>query len=98
MMRVQGLHAGYGRSQVLQGVDLDLHPGEIVALLGRNGSGRSTLAKALMGLVEWRGEVDWNGRSLAGLPTHALARLGIGYVPESRDVFADLTVQQNLLL
>lgn len=98
MMRVRGLQAGYGLSQVLQGVDLDLHPGEIVALLGRNGSGRTTLARALMGLIEWRGEVGWNGRSLAGLPTHVLARLGLGYVPESRDVFADLTVQQNLLL
>lgn len=98
MMRVRNLQAGYGRSQVLQGVDLDLHPGEIVALLGRNGSGRSTLARALMGLVDWRGEVTWNGRSLAGLPTHILARYGLGYVPESRDVFADLTVHQNLQL
>ena len=98
MMRVRNLQAGYGRSQVLQGVDLDLHPGEIVALLGRNGSGRTTLARALMGLVEWRGEVSWNGRSLAGLPTHVLARHGLGYVPESRDVFADLTLHQNLLL
>jgi branched-chain amino acid transport system ATP-binding protein len=98
MMRVRGLSAGYGRRQVLQGIDLDLHPGEILALLGRNGAGRSTLAKALMGLVDWRGEVTWNGRSLAGLATHQLARLGMGYVPESRDVFADLTVQQNLLL
>jgi ABC-type branched-subunit amino acid transport system ATPase component len=76
MMRVRNLHAGYGRSQVLQGVDLDLHPGEIVALLGRNGAGRTTLARALMGLVGWRGELHWNGRSLAGVPTHLLARLG----------------------
>lgn len=98
MMRVRNLHAGYGRSQVLHGVDLDLHPGEIVALLGRNGAGRTTLARALMGLVGWRGELHWNGRSLAGVPTHLLARLGLGYVPESRDVFADLTVHQNLLL
>ena len=98
MMRVRNLHAGYGSSQVLQGVDLDLQPGEIVALLGRNGSGRSTLARALMGLIAWRGEVHWKGRSLAGVPTHVLARLGLGYVPESRDVFADLTVHQNLLL
>lgn len=98
MMRVRKLHAGYDRSQILQGVDLDLHPGEIVALLGRNGSGRTTLARALMGLVEWQGEVAWNGRSLAGLPTHVLARHGLGYVPESRDVFADLSVHQNLLL
>ena len=98
MMRVRNLHAGYGSSQVLQGVDLDLQPGEIVALLGRNGSGRSTLARALMGLIAWRGEVHWKDRSLAGEPTHVLARLGLGYVPESRDVFADLTVHQNLLL
>ena len=98
MMRVRNLHAGYGRSLVLQGVDLDLHPGEIVALLGRNGAGRTTLARALMGLIGWRGEVHLNGRSLAGVPTHLLARLGLGYVPESRDVFADLTVHQNLLL
>ena len=98
MMQVRGLHAGYGRSQVLQGVDFDLAPGEILALLGRNGSGRSTLVKALMGLVPWQGEARWMGQSLAGMPTHRIARLGIGYVPESRDVFADLTVHQNLLL
>jgi len=98
MMRVRRLNAWYGLSHVLQGVDFDLGQGEILALLGRNGSGRSTLAKALMGLVDWRGEVHWNGQNLAGLPTHALARLGLGYVPEGRDVFADLTVHQNLLL
>lgn len=98
MLRVQGLQAYYGQSHVLHGVDFEVGAGEIVALLGRNGSGRSTTAKALMGLVEARGVVEWQGRSLLGLPPHAIARLGVGYVPESRDVFPGLSVHQNLVL
>ena len=98
MMQVRGLRAGYGGSQVLRGVDFELAPAEILAVLGRNGSGRSTLARALMGLVPCQGEVLWRGRNIAGWPTHRIARSGIGYVPESRDVFADLTVLQNLQL
>lgn len=98
MLCVRGLHAYYGPSHVLHGVDLEVQPGEIVALLGRNGSGRSTTAKAIMGLVQARGTVQWQGRELLGLAPHAIARLGVGYVPESRDVFAGLSVDQNLLL
>jgi branched-chain amino acid transport system ATP-binding protein len=98
MLQVRALHAGYGRGQVLQAVDLVVRSGEIVALLGRNGSGRSTLLKAVMGLVAARGSVRWQGREILGLPPHRIAQLGVGYVPEGREVFATLTVVQNLAL
>jgi branched-chain amino acid transport system ATP-binding protein len=98
MLTVQHLHASYGSHAVLKGLSFQLRPGEIVALLGRNGSGRSTLAKALMGLVPATGQVHWQGQSLLGWPAHRLARLGLAYVPESRDVFPNLSVHQNLLL
>ncbi len=98
MLSIRGLSAGYGQGAVLQGVDVLVAPGEIVAVLGRNGSGRSTLAKAVMGLVDWRGDMRWNGLALDGLRTFEIARLGIGYVPETRDVFGGLTVRQNLML
>lgn len=95
---VDGLHAGYGQSRVLQGVAFALAAGSILAVLGRNGSGRSTLARALVGLVPARGSARWLGHELLGLPPHAIARLGVAYVPESRDVFPRLTVAQNLTL
>ncbi|MDE2414774.1 MAG: ABC transporter ATP-binding protein [Comamonadaceae bacterium] len=98
MLSVENLHAYYGKSHVLHGVSFEVRPGEIVALLGRNGSGRSTAAKAIMGLVDWQGCIAWKGASLAGRKAYEIAQLGLGYVPESRDVFPDLTVQQNLLL
>lgn len=98
MLNIRNLQAGYGKSQVLLGVTLDVNAGEIVSLLGRNGSGRSTLAKAIMGLVPAHGAVSWRGQSLLGRKTFEIAHLGIGYVPESRDVFPDLTVTHNLLL
>ncbi len=98
MMTVRDLHVFYGKSHVLQGLDFDLAPGRIVALLGRNGGGRSTTAKAIMGLVPWQGRIDWKGRSLAGKRPFEVARLGIAYVPETRAVFPGLTVRQNLLL
>lgn len=98
MLKISNLHAYYGKSHVLHGVDFEVNPGEIVALLGRNGSGRSTTAKAIMGLVHWEGALDWKGRSLTGKKAYEVAHLGIGYVPESRDVFPNLTVHQNLLL
>lgn len=98
MLEVRQLRAGYGLGQVLHGVDLHVRPGEIVALLGRNGSGRSTTAKALMGLLTAQGEVRWMGQPILGLPPHRIARLGLGYVPESRDVFPRLTVHDNLIL
>ena len=98
MLQIQNLNAGYGKSRVLQGVSLQVGAGELVALLGRNGSGRSTLAKAVMGLVAAQGSVLWHGQQLLGQTTFEIARAGLGYVPESRDVFPDLTVTQNLLL
>ncbi len=98
MLTVRQLQAGYGPSPVLRGVDFTLEPGEVVVLLGRNGSGRSTLAKALMGRLAARGSVRWHGQELVGRPPHEIARLGLGHVPEGREVFPSLTVQQNLLL
>ena len=98
MLRLDKLHAFYGKSHVLHGVTLDVAPGEIVALLGRNGSGRSTTAKAVMGLVETQGAVTWKGRPLAGLKPYEIAHRGIAYVPENRDIFPRLTVHQNLQL
>ncbi|HEY2929698.1 ABC transporter ATP-binding protein [Piscinibacter sp.] len=98
MLHVQDLHAFYGKSHVLHGVHMDVKPGEIVSLLGRNGSGRSTTVKTIMGLVDGRGSVRWNDHELLGLKPFEIAHRGIGYVPENRDIFPKLTVQQNLLL
>ena len=98
MLKINDLHAFYGKSHVLHGVSFEVNPGEIVALLGRNGSGRSTTAKAIMGLVHWQGQMDWKGQSLSGRKAFEVAHLGLGYVPENRDIFPTLTVHQNLLL
>jgi branched-chain amino acid transport system ATP-binding protein len=98
VLELRDVHAGYGATPVLHGVGFTVAPGEIVALLGRNGSGRSTTAKAVMGLVPSRGTIAWNGQSLQGRPVFEIARAGVGYVPEQRDVFPALTVDQNLLL
>ena len=98
MLSVKNLHAFYGKSHVLHGVSFDVSPGEIVALLGRNGSGRSTTAKALMGLVDCQGSINWKNREIVGKKAYQIAHLGIGYVPENRDIFPGLTVHQNLLL
>ena len=98
MLRVTNLQAFYGKSHVLHGVDLDVKEGEIVALLGRNGSGRSTTAKAIMGLVDCQGSIVWKGQESLGHKTFEIAHLGLGYVPENRDIFPKLTVHQNLLL
>ncbi|MBC7699693.1 ABC transporter ATP-binding protein [Aquabacterium sp.] len=98
MLSIKKLHAYYGKSHILHGVDLEVNPGEIVALLGRNGSGRSTTIKAVMGLVHGEGKVTWNNTDILGHKTYDIARRGLGYVPESRDVFPKLTVEQNLLL
>jgi branched-chain amino acid transport system ATP-binding protein len=98
LLHIENLHAFYGKSHVLHGVSLDVNQGEIVALLGRNGSGRSTTAKAIMGLVDCQGSLLWKGRQIRDKKTFEIAHLGIGYVPESRDIFPTLTVQQNLLL
>jgi branched-chain amino acid transport system ATP-binding protein len=98
MLTVRGLHAYYGKSHVLQGVDFEVGEREIVSILGRNGAGRSTALKAIMGDPAPRGEILFRGRPIAGLKPHAVARLGIGYVPEERAIFPDLSVEQNLLL
>lgn len=98
MLEVRDLHAYYGKSHILHGVSLDVGEGEIVALLGRNGVGRSTTIKAIMGDVPPHGSIRFRGEEIAGLPPYLIARKGLGYVPENRDVFPTLTVRQNLLL
>ncbi len=98
MLRVDNLHAFYGKSHVLHGVSFNIQPGEIVALLGRNGSGRSTTAKTIMGLVDGEGMIDWRNEPILGRKAFEIAQLGIGYVPENREIFPDLTVHQNLML
>jgi branched-chain amino acid transport system ATP-binding protein len=98
MLKIENLHAYYGKSHVLHGVHFNVQPGEIVALLGRNGSGRSTTAKAIMGLVECTGDIGWKDKPILGKKAYEIAHLGLGYVPESRDIFPTLTVHQNLML
>ena len=98
MLEVRDLHAFYGKSHVLHGVSLDVREGEIVSLLGRNGVGRSTTVKSIMGQVAGRGSVRFRGEELMGLKPYQIAWRGVGYVPEDRAIFADLTVRQNLEL
>jgi branched-chain amino acid transport system ATP-binding protein len=98
MLEVRDLQAFYGKSHILQGVSFDIAEGEIVSLLGRNGVGRSTTCKAVMGEVPPQGSIKFRGVELVGKKQHEIARLGIGYVPENRDVFPTLTVRQNLVL
>jgi branched-chain amino acid transport system ATP-binding protein len=98
MLKLTNLHAFYGKSHVLHGVNLEVGAGEIVALLGRNGSGRSTTVKTIMGLVDGTGSVQWQGVEQLGRKAFEIAHEGIGYVPENRDIFPKLTVQQNLAL
>lgn len=94
---VDNLYAWYGKTQVLHGISFEIGEGEIVALLGRNGSGRSTTAKAIMGLVQRQGRMDYRGQPIDRKRPFEIARMGVGYVPEGRDVFGSLTVEQNLL-
>jgi branched-chain amino acid transport system ATP-binding protein len=98
MLVIEGLQAFYGASQILQGIDLQVDAGEIVSLLGRNGSGRSTAARAIMGLVERQGRLQLDGQDLLSMSTWQIARAGIGYVPETREVFPTLSVEENLQL
>ncbi len=98
MLEVTDLHAYYGKSHVLHGVHLAVGRGEIVSLLGRNGVGRSTTVKAVMGKVNARGSVRFQGHEILGLKAYEIARRGVGYVPEDRAIFANLTVRENLLL
>ena len=97
-LKLANLHAFYGKSHVLHGVSLEARAGEIVSLLGRNGSGRSTTVKTVMGLVEGQGSVTWRGDEILGQKAFDIAHRGIGYVPENRDIFPKLTVHQNLML
>jgi branched-chain amino acid transport system ATP-binding protein len=99
MLRVSGLHAFYGESHILHGVDFNVNRGEVVTLLGRNGAGRTTTLKALLGLVAKRsGSVTINGHEAIALPPHRIAHLGVGYCPEERGIYASLSAEENLLL
>jgi branched-chain amino acid transport system ATP-binding protein len=98
MLEVEDLHAYYGKSHILQGVSFNVRPGEIVSLLGRNGAGRSTTIKTIMGEVHPVGAIRFKGTRIDGLKPHEIARRGLGYVPENRDIFPTLTVRENLLL
>jgi branched-chain amino acid transport system ATP-binding protein len=98
MLQLANVHAYYGKSHVLHGVNFNVGGGEIVALLGRNGSGRSTTVKTIMGLVDGTGSIKWREQELLGSKAFEIAHAGIGYVPENRDIFPKLTVQQNLML
>ena len=98
-LRVSDLHAFYGESHILHGIDLHVNQGELVTLLGRNGSGRSTTLKAIMNMVGRRsGSININGTETIGLPAHRIAHLGIGFCPEERGIFSSLNVEENLLL
>ena len=98
-LRISNLHAWYGESHILHGVDLTVHKGEVVTLLGRNGAGRTTTIKSIVGLVGKRtGSITINGTEAIGLSPHQIARLGIGYCPEERGIFASLSCEENLLL
>ena len=99
LLRLTGLHAWYGESHILHGIDLHVRRGEVVTLLGRNGAGRTTTLKAIMGLVGRRsGSVRINGTEAVALPPHRIAHLGLGYCPEERGIFASLSCEENLLL
>jgi branched-chain amino acid transport system ATP-binding protein len=98
MLEIRGLHAYYGKSHVLHGVDMTVGEGEIVSLLGRNGAGRSTMIKAVMGQAQASGSIRFKGEEIMGEKAFRIAHKGLGYVPENRDVFPTLTVEQNLLL
>src|SRR6187402_2429557 len=99
MLRVTGLHAFYGESHILHGLDFVVNRGEVVTLLGRNGAGRTTTLRAILGLTGQRsGSIMVNGRETIAMATHAIAHLGIGYCPEERGIFASLTAEENLLL
>jgi branched-chain amino acid transport system ATP-binding protein len=99
LLKVRGLEAWYGESHVLHGIDFDVAPGEVVTLLGRNGAGKTTTLKSIMGVMARRkGSVVLEGKETIALPSRAIARLGIGYVPEERGIYASLSVEENLLL
>jgi branched-chain amino acid transport system ATP-binding protein len=97
LLRIEALRAWYGRAQVLYDVGLEVRAGEVVALMGRNGAGKSTTMKSIIGLIDRReGRIEFDGRDVSGLASHRIARLGLGWVPEDRRIFTDLTVMENL--
>ena len=96
MLKIKNLNSYYGKSHILQGVNLIINEGEIVSLLGRNGVGRSTFIKSIMGIVNSQGSIIFNDKEILGKPVHEIANMGIGYVSENRDIFPDLTVKENL--
>ena len=99
VLSISGLHAWYGESHILHGVDLSVHEGEVVTLLGRNGAGRTTTLKSILGLVgERKGSIRVNGTEAIAMPTHHIPHLGIGYCPEERGIFSSLSTEENLLL
>jgi len=98
LLSVHDLHVYLGESHVLQGITFDVREGGVTAILGRNGVGKTTTLRALMGLVDRRGTIEFGGTDIRQVPTHKIVRLGVGYVPEDRDVFAALTVDENLRL
>jgi branched-chain amino acid transport system ATP-binding protein len=99
LLAVRDLHAWYGESHILHGVDFDVHPGEVVTLLGRNGAGKTTTLKSIMGMVGRRhGSIHFQGRELIARPSNAIARLGLAFCPEERGIFASLNVEENLML
>jgi branched-chain amino acid transport system ATP-binding protein len=99
LLRVEGLHAWYGESHILHGMEFAVAEGEVVTLLGRNGAGKTTTLRAIMGIVpQRRGSIEFDGAELVGLPSNRIARLGVAYCPEERGIFASLDVEENLLL
>ena len=98
MLRLENVHAFYGKSHILHGVSLEVGEGEVVGILGRNGVGKTTTLKSIIGLVERKGLIEFNGQDISRLPPYRIARLGIGYVPQGRMIFPELTVMENLLV
>ena len=99
LLEIRDLHAFYGESHILHGVNLEVRPGEVVTLLGRNGAGKTTTMRSIMGIVGRRsGSIRYQGQELIDLPSHRIARLGVGYVPEERGIFSSLDVEENLML
>jgi len=98
MLKLENVHAFYGKSHILHGVSLEVGEGEVVGILGRNGVGKTTTMKSIIGLVERKGLIEFNGRDISKLPPYRIARLGIGYVPQGRMIFPELTVMENLLV
>ena len=98
MLEIKNLNAYYGKSHILQGINLSVNEGEIVSLLGRNGVGRSTVIKSIMGMVKTDGSIKFEGKQILNLPIHEISNAGIGYVSENRDIFPDLTAYENLEL